>query len=143
MSPWHRCMKRQIAEELEAESWKIAKKRNGSYSEKCIGFTWPATNLSMFKCVDILAERSNEVLIIELEDRSSEERGEQGVQYYELGGILLLCDIAAQQVPHRRFTLRLVFRDSIVAHRQEMIENIVDHARERLSHLTVRIEYRK
>lgn len=105
-----------------------------------IGFTWPATRESQIKKVDILAEKEEEVIIVEIED--IESRGlEYGVQFTELGGILLLAYLSVKSL-NKKASLCLVVREDIDETRFYKIKEVVNQSRDSLRPLDIEIQTR-
>ena len=109
--------------------------------ERKIGFDSKITRKTQFKQVDIVAEKRNEIILIEIEDLEKKER-ELGVGYVELGGILFLSYLFAKLNRDKNVKLLLVFRDNLVDLRNSNINKIKEEFETISKHLTIEVQYR-
>ena len=132
-SEWHKKIQKEIMEEFEGYSVK---------KERKIGFESKITRKTQFKIVDIVAEKGDEIVLIEIEDHKEEKR-EYGVKYVELGGILLLSWLFSklERNKNKKITLLLIFRENIVHFRRENIEKIISEFKEICTTLEIQCQY--
>ncbi len=138
-SDWHKKTQAKIKDEFKKKGYDVS-------HEKGIGFRGQITRENRFKQVDLLAEKQNETILIEIEDRKYETkkvRREYGVTYTELGGILLLSNLYSILNPEKKVKLLLVFKETLLDldFRRRNITEIVKRYQE-LSNFHVDIQYR-
>jgi hypothetical protein len=135
-SDWHINTQKIIMEEHQQKGYSVS-------SEKRIGFEEKVTIKTQFKQVDIVAEKRNEVILIELEDLEKKER-ELGVGYVELGGILSLSCLFSElgQNKNKNITLLLVFKNNTIPFRKDNIKRIIENIQKKCKELTIEIQYR-
>jgi len=135
-SEWHKRIVGAKKEELRQKGFSVPD------GEKRIGFEWPADLESQIKQPDILAENENEVVIVEVEDyQDKNSKKEFGVNFVELGGILLLSFLASNHTD-KMVKLCLIFPKTIEEPRFEKICRLVDEAKSALISLQINIEQR-
>ena len=130
-SNWHKLTQEKMIQEYKVEGYEVKKERK-------IGFDSKVTRETQFKQVDIVAEKRNEIILIEIEDLEKKER-ELGVGYVELGGILFLSYLFAKLNPDKKVILLLIFRDNILNSRKNNINKIKDEFKNICNHLIIEI----
>ncbi len=133
-SQWHINMQELIIKEFEKMDYNVE-------DEKRIGFEDNVTYDTQFKQVDIIAEKGNEIILIEIEDLKKRER-ELGVGYVELGGILFLSYLYMKLNPDKIVKLVLIFRNNIVSSRKENIERIISEFKQVCMMSSIEVQYR-
>lgn len=133
-SDWHINTQKNIIEEYQQKGYSVN-------NEKRIGFEEKVTIETQFKQVDIVAEKRNETILIEIEDLKKKER-ELGVGYVELGGILFLSYIYTRLNPNKNIKLLLVFRNNIESFRKENIERIINEFERVCKIPRIKVQYR-
>ena len=139
-SDWHKKIKKNVIREFEKKGFNVKK-------EKSIGFEEEVTRETRFKQVDVVAEKGNETILIEIEDivYTTEKYGkaEYGVGYVELGGILSLSHLYSKLNPTKNSILILIFRVNIRPFRKKNIERIIDELKTNFKKLKIEIQYRR
>lgn len=136
-SKWHKKIQEKMIEEFEKEKYHAEK-------EKLIGFDSNVNRKNQFKIVDIVAEKEDKIVLIEIEDYEKETKTfgdrEYGVNYVELGGILLLAWLFSKLNPDKNVKLLLVFRENIEPFRKENIKRIIGEFQKKCRELTIEIK---
>lgn len=137
-SKWHIKIQKEIMEEFKEKGYSVKKERK-------IGFENKITRKNQFKIVDIVAEKEDEIVLIEIEDYEKETKTlgnrEYGVNYVELGGILLLSWLFSKLNPSKNVKLLLIFRENIESFRKKNIERIISDFKEICKPLEIQCRY--
>lgn len=137
-SKWHEKIQEKMMEEIEKQNYHVEK-------EKIIGFDSDVNRKNQFKIVDIVAEKEDEIVLIEIEDYEKETKTfgnrEYGVNYVELGGILLLSWLFSKLNPSKNVKLLLTFRENIESFRKKNIERIISDFKEICKPFEIRCRY--